>query len=201
MALGIVAGFGLYLWAWNDAQRAFQSVRVVADATPLRCSGVEPGHVERVIDTSSTFSMSRIELRRTAQCEIEFHLQNMGTRDVDVDTVIVPSGGVGAAGAVAVRLGDDVQPGPRGNGDAAFELGISLRPGEERTATVAVAFQEGICLEPGGSLLFDDYIRVELSRWVFDGRPGTELVPIAFVGTDDSIDDGCPIAADPEPTP
>ena len=35
-------------------------------------------------------------------------------------------------------------------------------------------------------MLFDDYVRLELSRWVFDGAPGVQLVPIAFMGTSDS---------------
>ncbi len=192
MAISIIGLFGLYLWAWNDAQSAFADVRVVADATPLQCSGIEPGYVEREIDSSSTFSLSRIELRRPMQCSIEFHIQNTGTRDVDIDRVVIPMAAAGAQGARAVTIDQDVTPPSDGAApDAEFDLGISMRPGEARTFSVTVAFQDGICLDQGEVVMFDDYVRLELSRWVFDGVPGVQLVPIGFIGTSDTAGGLC----------
>lgn len=190
VAILIVVGFGVYLWAWNDAQSAFEETRVVADATPLQCSGIEPGEFEREIDTSSTFSMYRIELRQGMECYVEFHIQNAGTRNVDVDRVIIPFGARGAQGALALTIEpDSIAPRASGTaGDVAFDVHLSLRPDEERTFTLAVSFQDGLCHENGSASIFDDYVRVELSRWVFSGRAGTELVPIAFTGTDDSAE-------------
>ncbi len=192
MAIGIIGLFGLYLWAWNDAQSAFADVRVVADATPLQCSGIEPGYVEREVDSSSTFSLSRIELRRPMQCSIEFHIQNTGTRDVDVDRVVIPMAAAGAQGARAVAIDwNATAPSDGARPDANFDLGISVRPGEARTFSVSVAFQDGVCLDQGGVMMFDDYVRLELSRWVFDGAPGVQLVPIAFIGTSDTAAGVC----------
>ncbi|MEZ5229649.1 MAG: hypothetical protein R2710_24195 [Acidimicrobiales bacterium] len=187
-AISIVACFGLYRWAWNDAQRAFADVRVVADATPLQCSGIEPGYVEQDIDTSSTFSFWRIELRRAMQCTIEFHLQNTGTREVDIDHALIPFGAAQAQGALAVLVEPgSLQPAPAANGlDARFDFALSLRPGERRTFLLTVTFQDGLCYENGSSILFEDYVRIEASRWLFSGRVGVEQVPIAFTGTGDS---------------
>ncbi len=197
MAIGIIGLFGLYLWAWNDAQSAFADVRVVADATPLQCSGIEPGYVEREVDSSSTFSLSRIELRRPMQCSIEFHIQNTGTRDVDVDRVVIPMAAAGAQGARAVAIDwNATAPSDGARPDANFDLGISIRPGEARTFSVSVAFQDGVCLDQGGVMMFDDYVRLELSRWVFDGAPGIQLVPIAFTGTSDTMGGVCGAPSD-----
>ncbi len=190
-AILVVVGFGLYLWAWIDAHQAFSEIQVVGDATPLQCSGIEPGEFEREIDTSSTFSLYRIELRRTMECRIEFHLRNTGTRSVDVDQAVVPFGRAGAQGALAVRI-EPNSLAPRDWGpanDAAFDLDISLQPDEERTFTLHVAYQDGLCFDNGAAVLFDDYVRVQLSRWLFSGQAGTELLPIAFTGTEDT--QGC----------
>ncbi len=191
VAILIVAGFGLYLWAWNDAQSAFADTRVVVDATPLQCSGIEPGSVEQAVDSSSSFSFYRIELRRSMECVIEFHVQNTGERSVDVDRVVIPFGAAGAQGALAARLEPgSLVPHSASNGvDAVFDLDLSLRADERRTFSVTVTFQDGLCFQAGSSSQFDDYVRLDLSRWLFGGQPGNVLVPIAFTGTGDT--EGC----------
>ncbi len=197
VALLIVACFGVYLWAWNDAQSAFADVRVVTDATPLQCSGIEPGYYEREVDTASRFSMHRIELRQTMNCQIEFHIQNLGTRQVDVDRAIIPFGAAGAQGALAVQIEPNtVMPGQvTGAVDAEFDLGLTMQPGEERSFTLSLTFQDGMCFANGSIVTFDDYVRVDMSRWLFSGSPGLTSVPIAFAAVGDTQGDGCPALA------